>query len=95
MASIRSAQQSDIAQMKDYYLQRETEIQNKHHSEISSLRQQQGQELDKVRGTSQQAVDGSRERMKEKLTEMDQKHQKDIENLKALYQKKLEKYEKS
>lgn len=80
----------EAARLKDYYSQREEEIEKKHYNTVSELKKSQAADLDKVQTQSGEEIQEIRSTMKEKLTAQDIKHQKEIELLKSLYQKKIE-----
>lgn len=88
MASI--GKKEEIARLKEFYQTRESEIEKKHKKAIDELRDQQHQDLTKVRENSTSEVDIAKSRMREKLSEMDQKHMKEIDSLREMYQRKLE-----
>lgn len=84
------SRKEEIAKLKDYYAQREDELNTKHRSDVDGLKKTQQEELDRTRELAKEEIDQVKTRYSEKFTEKDAQHQKDIERLKAIYTKKLE-----
>ncbi|MEK6774810.1 MAG: hypothetical protein AABY64_12780 [Bdellovibrionota bacterium] len=80
----------DVGRLKEYYTQRESDLQAKHRQSIEQTEKSHESVVNQIKDESKQEVDATIGRMKEKLSEKDIKHQQEIENLRAMYQKKIE-----
>ncbi len=85
----------DANRIKEYYTQRENDLQTKHKQSIEQTQKAHEEEVGRIKEESKNEVDTTLSRMKEKLSEKDLKHQQEIEALRAMYQRKLEDAKKS
>lgn len=86
---------NDVSRIKDYYTQRENDLQTKHRQTIEQSQKAHEEEVGRIKEESKNEIDSTITRMKEKLSEKDLKHQEEIEALRAMYQKKLEESKRS
>jgi len=80
----------DVSRIKEYYTQRENDLQVKHKQTIEQNQKAHEDEVSRLKEDSKMEIDQTLNRMKEKLSDKDLKHQQEIEALRAMYQKKLE-----
>jgi membrane protein involved in colicin uptake len=85
-----SANSNDPSKIREYYTRRESEIEEKHHGEVDSLRKSQAEDLERLRTSAGGQIDEAKAKMQEKITDQDKKHLAEIESLKAMYQRKIE-----
>jgi hypothetical protein len=85
----RATNSEALAQLKDQFVQREHETENKHKGDVQELREAHRVELEKVRTESEKHIQDVQAESSVKLNQKDIQYQKEIESIKAIYAKRL------